>query len=129
MLFHAFSSQAERQAFGGSAFIELQFCKLPARMHTKKLMALDNINFWQDDSLYIIDETAFYQAYSHIFDCGTYHNLKRGIVDLYGFNYYAPKLINPIIEKLHQRKPDDYQTLLPWLAKASSYNGFYILGL
>ena len=35
MLFHTFSSQEERRKYGGSAFIEIQYCKLPIRTRKK----------------------------------------------------------------------------------------------
>ena len=129
-MFHFFDSQEERRNFGGSAFIEIQFCKLPSGTTTKKLVAISNIKHWQNDSLYIIDdENAFYQEYSHIFNCGLYNNLKTGIVDIYGINYYAPSLIESIIEKLQKEKPADYEALIEWLTKSEEYNGFYILGI
>ena len=129
-MFHFFDSQEERRNFGGSAFIEILICKLPSGTTTKKLVAISNIKHWQNDSLYIIDdENAFYQEYSHIFNCGLYNNLKTGIVDIYGINYYAPSLIESIIEKLQKEKPADYEALIEWLTKSEEYNGFYILGI
>ena len=128
-MFHFFDSQEERRNFGGSAFIEIQFCKLPSGTTTKKLVAISNIKHWQNDSLYIDDENAFYQEYGHIFNCGLYNNLKTGIVDIYGINYYAPSLIESIIEKLQKEKPADYEALIEWLTKSEEYNGFYILGI
>lgn len=127
MLFHAFSSQEERRNFGGSAFIEIQFCKMPHKTKNKKLV--DSIQHWQNDSLYINDEDTFYQEYSSIFNCGIYGNLKTGTVDIFGTNYYAPSLVDSIIAKLHKDKPLDYITLVEWLTKAKEYNGFYILGV
>lgn len=129
MLFHIFNSQEERRNYGGSGFVEIQFCKLPVGTTTDKLVAVDSINNWQNDSLYIDDEIEFYDEYSSIFDCGTYNNLKCGTVDMYGINYYAPALIDSIIEKLRKDKPADFETLLEWLIKSRSYNGFYILGI
>lgn len=129
MLFHVFNSQEERRNFGGSAFIEIQFCKLPAGTKTKKIFSLDNIKSWQNDSLYIDDEDTFYQEYSHIFNCGLYSNLKSGIVDVYRNNYYAPSLIDSIIEQIRKETPLDCETLIEWLIKAKAYNGFYILGI
>lgn len=129
MIFHIFNSQEERRSFGGSAFIEMQFCKMPFGSKTKKLVAVNSITHWQNDSLYIKEQDIFYQEYSQIFDCGTYHNLKTGIVDTFGINYYAPYLIDSIIEKLQTAKPTDYGTLIEWLEKAKEYNGFYILGI
>ena len=129
MLFHVFSSQEERRNFGGSAFIEIQFCKMPYGTESKKLVAVNSINHWQNDSLYIDDENTFYQEYSNIFNCGIYSNLKSGTVDIFGINYYAPSLVDSIIATLQKDKPSDYQRLIGWLNKAKEYNGFYVLGI
>ena len=129
MLFYRFRSQEERSAFGGAAMLELQYCRLHSANTLSDLVAVENIVHWQNDSLYVADEMLFYQEYSHIFNSGIYHNLKTGIVDIFGINYYAPSLIDPIIEKLQADKPIDYKTLIEWLEKAREYNGFYILGI
>ena len=92
-------------------------------------MAVNSIKNWQNDSLYINDEGTFYQEYSNIFTCGIYNNLKSGIVDIFGINYYEPSLVDSIITKLHKNKPIDYMILVEWLTKAKEYNGFYILGI
>lgn len=129
MLFLTFHSQEERREYGGSAFIEMQFCKLPAGTGIKDIVAVGNINDWQNDSLYIDDDNIFYQEYRHIFDCGIYNNLQSGIVDVYGINYYAPELTDSILEKLRKEKPMDYEVLSGWIEETKTYNGFYILGL
>ena len=129
MLFHTFNSRDERRCHGGSAFIEMQFCPLPAGTAIKELVAVDNIKHWLNDSLYIDDENAFYEAYNYIFDCGIYNNLQSGVVDIYGINYYSPVVTDIIIEKVLKDKPQDSEPLLKWLHKAKEYNGFYILGL
>ena len=129
MLFLVFNSQEERRKYGGSAFIEMQFCRLPDGTVTKDIVAVKSINHWQNDSLYINDENVFYQEYSQVFNGGIYNNLKSGVVDIYGINYYAPSFIDSIIEKLCEEKPVDYESLVEWLNKAKEYNGFYILGL
>lgn len=129
MLFYTFNSQEERKNYGGSAFIEMQFCKFPIGTPVKRLVAVESINYWQNDSLYTDDENAFYMEYGDIFNCGTYNNLKCGKVDIYGINYYAPLLTDCIIEKLRKDKPTDYEILIEWLDKSRAYNGFYILGI
>ena len=129
MLFLVFNSQEERRKYGGSAFIEMQFCRLPVGTVTKDIVAVKSINNWQNDSLYINDENVFYQEYSQVFNGGIYNNLKSGVVDIYGINYYAPSFMDSIIEKLCEEKPVDYESLVEWLNKAKQYNGFYILGL
>ena len=129
MLFHEFASQEERRSFGGSAFIEIQFCKLPKNTNVKKIVAINRINHWQNDSLYISDEETFYKEYCNIFNCGIYNNLQSGTFDMFGINYYDSTLIDSIIAKLQQDTPADYKILIEWLIKAKEYNGFYILGL
>lgn len=71
----------------------------------------------------------FYNEYSRILNCGMYGNLKCGVVDIFGINYYAPSLIDTIIEEIKKNKPLDYETLIEWLNKAKQYNGFYVLGM
>lgn len=129
MLFHMFSSQEERRDYGGSAFIEIQFCRMPAGTAVKELVSASNVNNWQNDSLYISDENRFCREYSHIFDCGTYNNLKCGPIDIYGINYYAPSLTDSIMERIQKDKPADYEVLAEWLRRSERYNGFYILGI
>lgn len=127
MLFHIFNSQQERREYGGSCFIEFQFCLLPKGTPIEVLVNSDV--HWRDDSLYVDDENKFYSEYSSIFDCGVYNNLSSGTVDIYGMNYYSSEMTDVIINKLSREKPCDYQTLLDWLEKSKKYNGFYILGI
>ena len=129
MLFHTFFSQSERRDFGGSAFIEIQFCKLPVRSSIKSIVDVSSIKNWKNDSLYVSDENAFYQDYGQIFDCGTYNNLETGPVDLYGINYYPASITDTIIERIRESKPADYTVLIDWLERTKDYNGFYILGV
>ena len=131
MLFHTFCSQEERRKFGGSAFVEIQFCKMSSETKIEKLVSVSSVNHWQDDSLYIyIDDLKnFVEEYRDIFDCGVYNNLKSGFVDIYGLNYYKPDLVNTIIERILGNKPTDYDIIVGWLNKAKRYNGFYISGI
>ena len=129
MLFHKFDSQEERREYGGSAFMEMQFCRMPAGTDVKTLAAVDSIANWLNDSLYISDENLFYEQYSGIFDCGIYNNLKTGPVDVYGINYYGPELTEFIIGRIRDTEPEDWQTLVEWLEEAKKYNGVYILGI
>ena len=114
--------------YGGSDFIEIQFCDMPHGTSVKEITAIDNIKDNNPDSLYICDDNTFYHEYSRFFDCGTYNNLKTGPVDIYGINYYAPHLTDLIIEKITKEKTTDYEALTQWLQKSKSHNGFYILG-
>ncbi|MCM1089631.1 MAG: hypothetical protein NC413_02215 [Muribaculum sp.] len=130
MLFHTFSSQEERRKFNGSDFIEIQFCRLPKKTEVEIIVAVGSISHWLDDSLYVKGEdNAFFEEYNDIFDSGIYNNLKTGIIDPYGINYYGPDLIDTIIAKLMEIRPTDYEKFVEWLNTAKKYNGFYILGI
>ena len=131
MIFHSFSSQDERRSFGGSAFIELQFCKLPLGTGLKKIVSVRAITHWKDDSLYIHadDIDLFYQNYNSVFDCGTHNNLKSGSLDICGINYYNPELIDSMLDKILEKQPPEYETFADWLNKARTLNGFYVLGI
>ncbi len=120
MLFHVFSSQEERRTFDGSAFVEIQFCKLPIGTKEKKLVAVRSINNWENDSLYIYveDLDTFHREYNPILSC-----------DICGINYYPPSSIDLLIEKLNMDKPTDFEQLIAWLIEAKHHNGFYILGI
>lgn len=129
MLFQTFRSQAERRRQGGSCFVELQFCRMPPGTPVRRLVDVDSIRNWMDDSLYVDDETALYREYGRFFTGGVYNNLRRGPVDLYGINYYESAMIDPLMERLRREQPPEYETLLGWLERAKDYNGFYILGI
>ncbi|MBR6951437.1 MAG: hypothetical protein IKH56_06870 [Oscillospiraceae bacterium] len=131
IIFRRFSSNEERRAYGGSAFVELQFCNLPSGTRLKKIVSIRAINHWKDDSIYIHvdDMDLFYQNYSHVFDCGTYNNLKTGLVDLCGINYYTPEQIEFLLGMILDKKPSDYEVLVDWLNRAKAFNGFYVLGV
>lgn len=128
-MFLSFNSKAERMEYGGTAFIELQFCKLPITTSIEKIVDVDSIKNWEDDSLYVHNENEFYQEYSKIFTDGIYSNGESGVVDTYGINYYSKEQINVIIERLENLQPKDQESLINWLQKAKEYNGFYILGI
>lgn len=131
MLFYTFHSREERRDFGGSYFIELQYCKLASYSPINQIVAVDSIENWKDDSLYIYgdDDNAFMLYYGDIFTGGIYNNGESGVVDLCGINYYSQKQAKLIMERVKKAKPLDYHTLLRWLEKADHYNGFYVLGL
>jgi hypothetical protein len=121
MLFYQFASQQERRDFGGSDFLEIQYCRLPAGTPDKERTAQKNIRHWQDDSLYVADVELFYQQYGEIF-CLTPS-------DLYACRDYAPSRLEEIICSVEQRRPPEAQTLLEWLGRAGAHNGFYLLGI
>ena len=130
-MFHTFKSKQDRRAFGGSAFIEIQYCKLKQNTRIKKIVSVRAINYWQDDSLYIYvdDIDKFYSNYKDIFNNGVYNNLGKGEIDLFGINYYSSQQLIEIIDKIEKQKPLDYAVLLEWLKQGMNYNGFYILGI
>ena len=128
-LFHVFADQEERRAYGGSAFIELQYCCMPPGTPVKKLTALRNITFWKDDSLYVDDDRLFWQEYSDIFDGSLYRDGTPWPLDIFGINYYPPARVEEILAGLRERKPADSGTLITWLEKARACNGVYILGI
>jgi hypothetical protein len=130
-MFHSFESRQARQAFGGSAFIEIQYCRLNPAASIREIASLGVRNDWKDDSLYVYvdDMDEFYSNYKDIFRDGTHNNTKKGDIDLFGINYYSPKQLTEIIDRIEKQKPLDYEILLKWLKQAFNYNGFYILGI
>lgn len=120
-MFRAFQNNKERRAYGGSAFIELQYCKLKEGTDLKKIVSLHKIRHWDDHSLYIyVDEIdEFYSEYRDVFND----------LDLFGIHYYSPEQINDIVTKIERKKPVDYIALLEWLRRGKGYNGVYILGI
>ena len=131
MLFHSFQSQAERWEFGGSDFIEIQYCRLPEGTSLREIVSIDAIKHWKDDSLYISgdDMDLFYQSYGDIITGGVYNNGDRGPMDLFGINFYSREQTNEIIERLAEEKPPGYQILCRWLQADGQSLGFYVLGV
>ena len=129
MLFHSFANQDERRKFGGSAFIEFQYCTYKSTTKLKKIV--NKHEYWTDSSLYVhVDDIErFHSDYGDIFYGGTYHDLQSGEVDIYGINYYTPAQLKDIILKVEEKKPLDYETILEWLRNGERFNGFYILGI
>lgn len=130
MLFHTFSSQEERREFGGSCFIELQYCRLAQGAEIEEIVSVGSIEHWKNDSLYIDgdDDNKFVSNYGKIFTGGIYNNRETGMVDVLGINYYSRELTHLIIARVMEMKPLDDQILLKWLEKATEYIGFYVLG-
>ena len=131
LLFHTFASQEERRAFGGSDFLELQYGRSARGAKLKELISVDAISHWKTDSLYVSgdDIDLFYSNYHTIFDHGIYNNGKRGVMDVFGLNYYPPESIPLILERVNERRPLDYEQLLWWFSSAEPSHGFYILGV
>lgn len=130
-MFLAFPSQNERRMYGGSAFVEFQFCRMPLNAKIKAITAVNNITHWMDDSLYVhLDDIAqLIEEYSDLFAHSLRNDLTNGGFDIYGINYYSPQQIDGLIEALGKARPTDHEVLAEWLIQAKNYNGFYILGI
>lgn len=130
-MFRTFSSKEELRKFGGSYFIELQYCRLKPGTEIKEIISVAAIEHWKNDSLYIYgdDDNKFVSQYGKIFTGGIYNNGKSGVVDIYGINYYSQEQAKLIFKRVKEIKPLNYQMLLRWLENSKKYNGFYILGL
>ena len=130
-VFLSFASREERRAFGGSAFMELQYCKLKTKATLRKILSLRSIPYWQNDGLYIYldDLDVFMMQYTDVFGDGAYSNRKSGSMDEFGITYYSPARLQNIIKKIEQQKPLGYEVILEWLKQGIDYNGFYVLGI
>lgn len=62
MLFHTFHSQEERRKFGGSYFIEFQYCEAAPGTSLEEILSVDAIHMWKNDSLYLYgdDDNTFF---------------------------------------------------------------------
>lgn len=131
MLFHTFSSQEVRREFGGSDFIEFQYCKLEQDSEIEKIVSDNMIEHWKNDSLYISgnDMDLFYSNYGKIITGGVYANKESGPIDIFGINFYSKEQTLQIIKCIEAEKPEEYQTVLEWLKAGNICIGFYILGL
>lgn len=126
-----FKSQEERRNFGGSAFIEIQYCKLPESIKLEKIISVNAIPHWENDSLYVSgdDMNLFYEQYKDVITGGVYNNRKSGNMDLYGINFYSREKADLIIKRIEKEKPQEYEILLRWIKSGTDYIGFYILGV
>ena len=128
MFFHTFDSQEERRNFGGSCFVEIQNCKLPAGSNIDTVVDTD-IEHWELTSLYCADENRFCEIYADIFGDGIYNNKESGPVDIYGLNYFPQDRVEAILARLTEEKPEGYAELLFWLCNHKPENGIYVLGV
>ena len=131
LLFYSFSSQTERRESGGSNFIEFQCCKLKRGTSIKKIISVDHIEHWKNNSLYLSGDNMeeFLLLYSDIFNKAIYNNRKSGAVDLFGINSCPPELEKAIVKRLRERNSEDDRILTDWLMTADEHNGLYILGV
>lgn len=130
-MFHIFENNEVRRQLGGSVFIEIQYCRLSSNTKVKKIVSVRSIQHWREDSLYIFvdDIDSFIASYGRIFYMGTYNNVNKGFVDVFGINYYTLDDVKKLVDAIMNEKPIDYQILLNWLSKANQYNGIYLLGI
>ncbi|NLT39503.1 MAG: hypothetical protein GXX89_03455 [Clostridiales bacterium] len=130
-MFHRFADENERRLYGGSDFIELQYCRLKEGTPVQTIVSVSTVVHWQDDSIYVHGEDlpVFLSNYGEIFANGLYNNMTRGKIDPCGINYYPPSEISRIIGAVEKIRPAGYATISDWLKKALLYNGVYILGM
>ncbi len=130
-MFYIFANQDERRAVNGSCFLEMQYCRLEKGTTASKIVSVDAVGHWKDDSLYIDGDCtdALQKHYGDIFTGGTYNNLKTGMLDIWGINYYSPEQVERIIDLIKEKKPQEHEAVLAWLEGAKDHNGIYILGV
>ncbi len=128
-MFLKFNSDEERREYGGSCFFEIQYCRLKQGTPVSEIVSVDSISNWDYTSLYVYydDNNEFWNDYGEIFGNGVYSNLGEGIMDFYGIDYYDNDRVINIINRLEERKPNDYMILLEWIKE--SKNGIYVLGV
>jgi hypothetical protein len=115
-LFLKFDTQENRRKYGGSCFIELQFCKLPSGTKIKHI--LESLDHWKDDSLYVYDDkqSEFYIKYKDVIGFGIHPNMSEGYFDTWGVTYYGLNRIRDIKERLKEHKPEENEVLLSYFA-------------
>lgn len=88
-LFYTFKNLEERHQFGGTTFIELQYCRLNKDVKLNDIVSLKKIKNGFDDSLFVFvdDIDVFYESYGKIFNNGAYNKNSVGPMDIYGINY------------------------------------------
>ncbi len=130
-MFLKFETQEERRAYGGSAFIEIQYCPLPGGTPDNRIVSADLIAHWDIASLYVScdDASAFFNAYREILSHSLHNDMREGAVDLWGINYYNREKTELIAKKLEAQRPQGFETLLAWLREDPYHNGFYVLGV
>ncbi len=129
-MFLKFSSDKERIAAGGTAFIEIQYCRLPKGTKNKKLITAKSLQFWDLSSLYIKDTDIkeFCYAYAHILD-EALNGGEDDTFDVYGVNYYNNIRVKEILHQIEREEPLEYEILAQWIRSNPYDNGIYILGI
>ncbi len=128
-MFMKFNSTEERRGYGGSCFIEIQYCKHPVGTGVQRIV--NAIEHWMVTSLYVYgdDMGDFYIEYKDILSNGVHENLEEGVVNSWGANYYNEEKTKIIMEKLERYKPTGFEVFLAWLKENPYHNGFYVLGV
>jgi len=123
-----FINYYDMKNIGGTAFLELSFCKLNPKVKVRKLTSISSIKSWNTDSLFIPIEMVneFIDKYNEIFVEGVYNNLKVGPIDIYGINYFDSNTTIGILKRLLLAKPSGHEVLAKWLVQSKEYNGIYI---
>lgn len=132
MIIHKFNTQTERQEFGGSAFIEISYCKLKPETKINKILNLTKLPIKSNDSLYIHvnDIDKFVDEYYELFGSCVCTDLNEySGFDCSGVNYFSSDKLNSIKERILKEKPQNYEIVLDWLNECNKFNGFYILGI
>jgi len=132
-MFLKFKTKEDRKSLytDSTAFIELQYCKMPKNSKIRKMLSLKHAKYCEIDSLYIHfdDFDLFLDNYAEILNNTTYNNLGKGPFDMYGYNYYEPSQVIKIIDRIKKIKPVNFNEMLKWLEESQNYNGFYIIGI
>ncbi len=128
-MFLSFSDQQERRKYGGSCFLELQYCHLPPDTPIQKRIARNAIEFWRPDSVYVHGDAPFFAEYGEVLGPGISGSGNWSGFDSWGLNYYPPEVIPAMLQRLLARKPREYTFFLSWLEGCKACNGFYILGI
>lgn len=129
-LFLQFENNEARRTYGGSAFIELQCCRLDTDV-ISDCVNIDNITHWHTDSLYVYFDRhkEFLNNYAELFGMTVHNDCTMGAIDPYGINYIHRNRLPAIIDRIEKAKPADYKILLEWLTAADGITGIYILGI
>lgn len=131
IMFHVFESQEARRAYGGSAFLEWQYCRMKPGTSLKRIVSMGAVRYLEPDSLYVHveDLETFTAEYGSLICGGVYNNRETGPVDVCGINYYSPEAVKAIRAAIKKEQPEEYPLVLEWLERAEAGNGFYIQGL
>ena len=92
----------------GTGFIELQYCK----RNLPRLIALNKINYWEKDSLYIDVPCALSIFLDQYFDI--FKSVNKNL-DVFSPEYFTLKQVIELRERILELTPIDYRILVQWL--------------